>query len=182
MRGATFALSIAMLLAMRLAVPARGMAQGRDVMAVPTTPACPAVAGDSAARAAAVGGTRTAIGDTAGDPRGRPDIILLVAVQADEVRFATQPRIEVRLCGALGDTVRVLERRNLPTPVVAGTTYRDVYIAVEILGHLNAQCLLDQMGIRANVGGAVRDACAAAGITGGAAAGAQGAPPRESPP
>jgi hypothetical protein len=57
------------------------------------------------------------------------------------VRFASQPQISVRLCGALTDSVRIIERRNLPDPVQPGVTYRDVYIAVEILGHLNAECL-----------------------------------------
>jgi hypothetical protein len=185
MRGATFALSITMM----LAATARGAAQERDLMAVPTTPACPTpaagragaagAAGDSAARAAG-GEARVVGGDTAGDPRDRPDVILLVALQADEVRFASQPRIEVRLCGGLGDTVRVVERRNLPKPVVAGRTYRDVSIAVEILGHLNAQCLLDRLGVGANAPGAVQDPCAAAGIT--RRAGVEGMPPRESPP
>lgn len=70
-----------------------------------------------------------------------PAIILRAAASAREVRFATQPQISVRLCGAVMDSVRVLERRNLPDPVQPGVTYRDVYIAVEILGHLNAECL-----------------------------------------
>jgi hypothetical protein len=61
-------------------------------------------------------------------------------VGAREIHFATQPDIDVRLSGALGDSVRVLERRNLPKPVVAGTTYRDIYIAVEIVGHLADDC------------------------------------------
>ena len=39
------------------------------------------------------------------------------------------------------DSVRVVERRNLPDAVVPGTTYRDVYIAVEIVGRLNADCI-----------------------------------------
>lgn len=70
-----------------------------------------------------------------------PAIVLYVAASAREVRFARQPTIRVRLCGAVADSVRVVERRNLPDPVQPGTTYRDVFIAVEILGHLNAECL-----------------------------------------
>ena len=76
----------------------------------------------------------------ASDTTRRPTIILCAGVGAREVHFATQPDIDVRLSGALGDSVRVLERRNLPKPVVAGTTYRDIYIAVEIVGHLTDDC------------------------------------------
>lgn len=61
------------------------------------------------------------------------------------MRFASQPRIQVELCGGVLDSVRVLERRNLPDPVQAGVTYRDVFIAVEILGHLNAECLAERI-------------------------------------
>ena len=69
-----------------------------------------------------------------------PDIILLASVSADRVRFAKKPEIRVRLCWG-GDEARVVERTNLPSPVVPGTTYTNVFINVEILGHLNAQCL-----------------------------------------
>ncbi len=74
-----------------------------------------------------------------------PAIVLRAAASAREVRFASQPRIQVRLCGGLLDSVRVVERRNLPDPVQPGVTYRDVYIAVEILGHLNAECLASRI-------------------------------------
>jgi len=41
----------------------------------------------------------------------------------------------------------VVQRDNLPSPVVAGTTYRNVYIAVEIIGRVNAECLANQLGV-----------------------------------
>jgi len=88
--------------------------------------------------AASIGGART----------GAPDILFIALVHADEVRFATQPRVRVRLCWA-GDTLTVVRRDNLPTPVVAGTTYRNVFVAVELLGRLNAECLLDRLATRA---------------------------------
>lgn len=81
-----------------------------------------------------------------------PDIILRASVHADQVRFASQPRVRVRLCWG-GDTLRVVQRENLPSPVVAGTTYRNVYVAVELLGRLNAQCLADRIGVGSNAGG-----------------------------
>ncbi len=69
------------------------------------------------------------------------DIILLASVQADQIRFASKPDIRLRLCWG-GDSLRVIERTNLPSPVVAGTTYRNVFINLEILGHANASCIL----------------------------------------
>lgn len=78
---------------------------------------------------------------------GPADILLLVGVHADEVRFASQPHLRVRLCWG-GDTLRVVQRDNLPSPVVPGTTYRNVYVAVELLGRINAECLADRIGVR----------------------------------
>ena len=83
-----------------------------------------------------IGGART----------GAADIMLLVGVHADEVRFGAQPHVRVRLCWG-GDTLRVVQRDNLPSPVVAGTTYRNVYIAVELIGRINAECLANQLGV-----------------------------------
>jgi hypothetical protein len=74
------------------------------------------------------------------DSSRRPTIILCAGVGAREIRFATQPDIQVRLTGSLGDSVRVLERRNLPTPVGAGSTYRDISIAVELAAYLADSC------------------------------------------
>jgi hypothetical protein len=83
-----------------------------------------------------IGGART----------GQPDVILRVAVQADQVTFAKQPNVRVRLCWG-GDTLRVVQRTNIPSPVVAGTTYRNVYVAVELLGRLNGECLANAIGV-----------------------------------
>ena len=132
------------------AFPAVGGAQGS---AFPTTPACPTSAqgtevslgADSAARRAAPQAD-TARGASTNTTIGKaPDIILRASVSAREVRFTTQPHISIRLCGGSLDSVRVLERRNLPTPVVAGTTYRDVYVAIEILGHLTGSCIANTL-------------------------------------
>ena len=106
----------------------------------PTTPT--SGARDTSARARAdsasfgVGGARN----------GAADVMLLVGIHADEVRFASQPHLRVRLCWG-GDTVRVVQRDNLPSPIVPGTTYRNVYIAVELLGRINADCLADKIGV-----------------------------------
>jgi hypothetical protein len=72
--------------------------------------------------------------------------------------------------------VRVVGRRNLASPVVRGTTYRDIYVAVEILGHLNAEC------ISARITGATPTAqgagpCASLGVRDSAAVRRSGAPP-----
>src|SRR6185503_14861499 len=75
---------------------------------------------------------------------GPVDVVIFAAATAREVTFASQPDLRVRLCGGL-DSVHVLERRNLPDPVVAGTTYRDVYVAVQIFGRLTADCITREL-------------------------------------
>ena len=138
-------------------------ARAQGTRAADTSPSCAAVlandstvgshigptdsagrARDTSARARAdtaafgVGGART----------GDPDVLLLVGVHADQVRFASQPRVRVRLCWG-GDTLRVVRRDNLPSPVVPGTTYRNVFVAVELLGRINAECLAERIGVGA---------------------------------
>lgn len=71
---------------------------------------------------------------------GSADVVIYAAASVGQIQFGSQPSVSVRLCGGL-DSVHVLERRNLPTPVVAGTTYRNVYVAVQIFGRLTADCL-----------------------------------------
>ena len=99
--------------------------------------AAPSAPGDSV-RGEPAADTREYTGD-------RASIVLRAEASAREVRFARQPQIRVRLCGGVLDSVHVVERRNLPDPVQPGVTYRDVFIAVEILGHLRAQCLVDRI-------------------------------------
>lgn len=70
----------------------------------------------------------------------RHSIVVFAEASAREVQFRAQPRIEVHLLGAL-DSIRVLDRTNLPSPVVVGRTYRDVHVAVEIFGRVTADCL-----------------------------------------
>jgi hypothetical protein len=93
---------------------------------------------------------------------GAADVILLVGVHADQVTFAKQPNVRVRLCWG-GDTVRVVQRDNLPSPVVAGTTYRNVYIAVELVGRVNAECLADRLGVGTSTPSRNRPASSAPG-------------------
>lgn len=140
-----------------LAIPSRAWAQPStaampsfpDSLSCLVQPAALGVARDSLARDAR---------DTTSAPQragraasGAPAIVLRASASAREVRFASQPRIQVRLCGGVLDSVRVLERRNLPGPVQPGVTYRDVFVAVEILGHLNAECLASTITGRGTV-------------------------------
>src|SRR5215211_2809325 len=60
----------------------------------------------------------------------RPDVRLYARVRIAELRFASTPRVRLPLHGCAPlDTVRVLEQRNLPSPVEPGVTYRDVEVA-----------------------------------------------------
>ncbi|HEX6626623.1 MAG TPA: hypothetical protein VF105_01595 [Gemmatimonadaceae bacterium] len=104
--------------------------------------------GDSVARRDTTTRPRTdsATFGIGGARSGNPTVHLLVGVHADEVRFAKQPHLRVRLCWG-GDTLRVVQRDNLPSPVVPGTTYRNVYVAVEIIGRVNAECLSNAIGV-----------------------------------
>jgi hypothetical protein len=67
-------------------------------------------------------------------------VVIFAEATAKEVSFRSQPELHVRLSGGL-DSVHVLDRRNLPSPVVTGTTYRDVHVAVELFGRVNAECI-----------------------------------------
>ena len=78
-------------------------------------------------------------------PAANKTIVLIASASAAEVTFAKEPKLSVSLCGGL-DSVKVVERRNLPSTVVAGTTYRDVHVAVEIFGKVNAECLGRMLG------------------------------------
>ena len=125
-------------------------------------PACAALLADSAVGARVgpgLGDSAAARRDTSGRARadsasfgiggartGNPTVYLFVGVHAQEVRFAKQPNVRVRLCWG-GDTLRVVARENIPSPVVAGTTYRNVYVAVELIGRLNAECLSNAIGV-----------------------------------
>jgi hypothetical protein len=97
---------------------------------------------DTSARARA----DTASFGIGGARSGAADVLLLVGIHADSVRFASQPHVRVRLCWG-GDTVRVVQRDNLPSPIVPGTTYKNVYVALEILGRVNAECLAERIGV-----------------------------------
>ena len=106
-------------------------------------------------------------------------VYLFAAVEAQEVRFVGQPKICVRLNGDVQlDSVRVVGRRNIASPVVSGTTYRDVYVAVEILGRLNADCISARI-TGAAAGASSGGACASLGVR-DSASGRR--PPRGSPP
>jgi hypothetical protein len=77
----------------------------------------------------------------------KPDLVIRASASAESVRFSSEPRIDVRLTGcSVLDTVKVIERRNLPRPVQPNVTYHNVFVAVEILGHLDARCLLSSLG------------------------------------
>jgi hypothetical protein len=108
---------------------------------------------------------RGVVRTSADSSRSPAALILFAAASAREVTFAKQPEVRVRLCGGL-DSVRVVERRNLPNPVVAGRTYRDVYVAVEIFGRVNADCLVAALTSAPRDSTGQRNACASLEIGG----------------
>jgi hypothetical protein len=114
----------------------------------------------------------------AAGPNTQPAALLLyAAVEADELRFDSQPTICVTLRGdARLDSVHIIGRRNLVSPVVRGTTYRDVYVAVEILGHIDAECIAARItgAPSARRGGEV---CASLSLRDSTAGRRTGAPP-----
>ena len=139
-------------------------------------PAAPGVAGPRDSSQAALDSARPAIrSDT-----GAVDIVLLASASVREVRFNRQPEIRVRLCGGL-DSVRVVERRNLPDRVVVGQTYRDVHVVVEVLGRVNAACLARWIGVQGASNDSTRQSPAACvgGTVSPAAAGATPPRPRD---
>jgi hypothetical protein len=78
--------------------------------------------------------------DSASSSSPKVAVVIFAEATAGEVSFKAQPRLHVQLKGEL-DSIHVLDRRNLPSPVVKGTTYRDVHVAVEIFGRVNAECI-----------------------------------------
>jgi len=102
----------------------------------------PALAAAPASAQAAVPAQCSAAGDSARADTGRADVRILASVSIAELRFDAEPRASVRTTGCGGlDPVRVIERRNLPERVEPGVTYRDVYVAVEIVGRVESACI-----------------------------------------
>jgi hypothetical protein len=177
-----------------LALLASAPARGQNVTASADRTTCAALLSDNTPAATALRSDSTARADTTtrtrsdsasfgigGARNGEADIILRVGVQIDQLRFNRQPNVRVRLCWG-GDTLRVVSRQNLPSPVVAGTTYRNVYVAVELLGRINAECLADRIGVGSG-GSAARSQTSVAScafLGGNAGAGAQ-TPRQQSP-
>ncbi len=103
-------------------------------------PSCVSASGpDAGPSTADSASARTHAAAAAGD---HADVVLFASMSADEVRFAAPPKICVKLRGDVRlDSLRVVGRRNITSPVVSGTSYRNVYVAVELLGHVNAECI-----------------------------------------
>jgi hypothetical protein len=175
MRAPLLAHTLAAGLALLGAPPLAGAQSGGAPAGEPT--ACVSATGPDSGAGTSAGAARDATARAARDSAGHAALRLFAAVEAQEVRFERQPRICVTLRGdARLDSVRVVGRRNLVSPVVRGTTYRDVYVAVEILGHLDAECISARItGTAAS--GASSGPCASLDVRDGAAARRTGAPP-----
>ena len=144
--------------------------------AVAEPSACVAATGPDSGAASPDSAMRNAPRTTR-DTAQHTTVRLFAAVRADEVQFARQPKICVKMSGDVRlDSVRVVGRRNLASPVVSGTTYRDIYVAVELLGHLNAECISARITGAAATGQAAGP-CASIGVRDTTAGRRSGAPP-----
>ena len=107
----------------------------------------------------------TAVSDAAAQsclpPRSAPaadttksDIVLFARVRAETLRFDTNPdlRASVSGCPQL-DTTRLVVRTNLPKPIQAGVTYRNVVVDARLRAQFSdIDCLLADL-----VGSSVAD-------------------------
>jgi len=102
-----------------------------------------AAAALTAGRASAQAAAPCAAVDSARSDTAGAEVRIIASVTIAELRFDARPRATVRTsgCGGTGSPVRVIERRNLPERVEPGVTYRDVYVAVEILGRVESACI-----------------------------------------
>ena len=163
--------------ALGASVPRAALAQSATPASASAPSACVNAAGPDSGTTGRDSVNRLTAPRAGGDMAQHAALRLFAAVQAEEVRFAQQPTICVTMRGdARLDSVRVLARRNLASPVVRGTTYRDVYVAVEILGHLDAECISSR--ITGAAAGAGTGACASLGVRDSASARRAGAPPQ----
>jgi hypothetical protein len=173
-----FARAFILVLVVALSATAGAQASPALPNAVEPT-ACVAATGPDLAAPRADSAARGRDSTRKADSAQHTAVYLFAAVEAQEVRFVGQPKICVRLNGDVQlDSVRVVGRRNITSPVVSGTTYRDVYVAVEILGRLNADCISARV-TGAAAGASSGGACAALGVRDSASV---RRPPRGSPP
>lgn len=83
-------------------------------------------------------------------PAGRePDIAIVAAVRAREVRFERSPDVQVQVWGEINGrpaaTVSTTDRQNLPDAVQPYVTYRDIGIVLTITSTLpDIETILDE--------------------------------------
>jgi hypothetical protein len=103
-----------------------------------------AISALASAPAAAQDGCASRLPAGAAADSARPTVAVRARADIREVRFETQPRIQIqiRTTGCTGlDSVVTTERVNLPDPVEPGVTYRDVRVGTEIRANLDVVCL-----------------------------------------
>ena len=72
-----------------------------------------------------------------GDGAPDADVEIVASAAADELRFATEPKVRVRFPGTgRRDSQQVTRRQNVDTPVQPGKTYRRVFAATRISSRL----------------------------------------------
>jgi hypothetical protein len=75
------------------------------------------------------------------DSTAAPAVRIHARALVGELRFTSEPRADVAVGGCpAANAIDVIIRDNLPRPVQAGTTYRDVAIGIEIRTSLSVLC------------------------------------------
>jgi hypothetical protein len=73
----------------------------------------------------------------AGDRKWRPDVSITASASAEELRFETQPEVDLSSVGSgPRDSRHSARRSNVDKPVRPGKLYRRVFAATEVSGRL----------------------------------------------
>jgi hypothetical protein len=73
----------------------------------------------------------------AADRKRPPDVSIAASASAEELRFETQPEVDVGSVGSgARDSRHSTRRNNIDSPVRPGKVYRRVFAATEVSGRL----------------------------------------------
>ena len=70
------------------------------------------------------------------DESQRPDVSIAASASAEELRFETQPQVDLSTVGSRAQESRRSRRINVDSPVRPGKIYREVFAATEVSARL----------------------------------------------